>query len=132
MKGLDGAGNWKLSFMEEADTSSLRALEAPAMRLPRMRLTVRRMMIAGSLTALLLPPVLGLVWFLSPEQIRVRAMIDAYRAKAEHHAELERQFSRLSEYSDSSHGVAIRGGRLVHLPIAQRPELVSKYLELAK
>jgi hypothetical protein len=107
-------------------------VEAPAMKLPHARFTMRRMMITGPLTALLLPPVLGLVWFLSPEQVRVRAVIDAYRAKAEHHAEMERKFSRLAEYSDSSHGVAIRSGRLVHLPIAQRPELVPRYLALAK
>src|SRR5262245_34428060 len=102
------------------------------MRWPRLRLTVLRVLIAGLLVALLLPSALGLVWFLSPEQIRVRVQIDAYRAKSERHAELERDFSRLSEYSDDSHGVAIRGGRLVHEPIAQRPEVVRTYLELAK
>jgi hypothetical protein len=31
------------------------------------------------LAALLLPPILGGVWYLSPDQVRVRALIDAYR-----------------------------------------------------
>jgi hypothetical protein len=89
-------------------------------------------MVVGACTVVLLPPVLGLAWLLSPEQIRLRALISAYNAKAGHHAELERKFSRLSEYSDSSHGIAIRGGRSVHFPIRQRSELIAKYLELAQ
>jgi hypothetical protein len=88
--------------------------------------------VAATVLLLLLPPVIGLAWLLSPGQIRVRALINAYHAKAKHHAELERKYSRLSEYSDISHGIAIRGGRSVHIPVGQRPELIPRYLELAK
>src|SRR5437870_4628993 len=99
------------------------------MRLPRLRFRIRRVMVAVAVTALLLPLAAGTVWLLSPEQVRVRSLINAYNAKAQHHAELERRFSRLSESSDSSHGIAIRGGRLVHIPIGQRPELIPGHVE---
>jgi hypothetical protein len=90
------------------------------------------MMGAMAVSVLLLLPVFGLVRLLSPEQVRLRALISAYKAKAEHHAELEREFSRLSQYSDSSHGLGIRAGQRVHIPIRQRPELIPKYRELAR
>jgi hypothetical protein len=89
-------------------------------------------MIAVAVTVPLLLLAAGVVWLLSPEQVRLRSLINAYDAKARHHAGLEREFARLSESSNSSHGIAIRDGRLVHIPIGQRPDLIPKYLELAK
>jgi hypothetical protein len=97
-----------------------------------MRFTVRRLMIAVAITVALLPLAAGVAWLLSPEQARRRALISAYEARAAHHAELERKFARLSKFSDDRYMIAIRGGQLVHIPIAQRPELVPKYLELAQ
>jgi hypothetical protein len=89
-------------------------------------------LVAVAVSVLLLPPVLGLVWLLSHEQIRARAQISGYHTKAEHHAELEQEFSWLAVYSDSSHAIGIRGDQRVDIPIRQRPELIPKYLELAK
>jgi hypothetical protein len=97
-----------------------------------MRLIVRRIVLAVALTLTLLPLAVGILWLLSPQQIRLRALTDSYEAKASHHAELEREFARLSEYSDKSHMIAIRGGQRVHMPLGQRLEQVPKYLELAK
>jgi hypothetical protein len=102
-----------------------------------MRITIRRMKIGSALlavavTAALLPLAAGVVWLQSPDQVRLRALISTYEVKAVHHAERARKFERLSKYSDDSHGIAIRGGQLIHIPNGQDPELVSKYLELAK
>ncbi len=102
------------------------------MWLPPVRLTGRRIVGAATLAAFVLALAAGVAWFLSPEQIRLRALSDAYKAKAEHHAELEAKFSRLSEYSDTSHGTTASGGQRVHFPIRQRPELIPKYVGLAK
>lgn len=102
------------------------------MRLPRLRFTVRRTVGAATLAVFLLALAAGVAWFLSPEQVRLRSAINGFNAKAEHHAVLEREFSRLSEFADRSHAIVNRGGRPVHVPIGQRPELIPKYLELAK
>jgi hypothetical protein len=74
----------------------------------------------------------GVFWLLSPEQVRLGSLINAYNAKAKHHAETEREFARLSEYSNQDRVIAIRGGHRVHLPMGQDPELVPEYVELAK
>jgi hypothetical protein len=69
----------------------------------------------------------GVFWLLSPEQVRLGSLINAYNAynaKAKHHAETEREFARLSEYSNQDRVIAIRGGHRVHLPMGQDPELV--------
>jgi hypothetical protein len=103
-----------------------------AMRPARVPFTVRRTVGALALAAFLLVLVTVVTWFLSPEQVRLRSLINAYRANAERHAELEDRFSHLSEYSERSHGSTTRGGQLVHFPLRQRPELIPKYLELAR
>jgi hypothetical protein len=102
------------------------------MQLRRVRFTVRTMMVAAALAVFLLALAAGVVWSLSPEQVRLRSVINGYNAKAEHHAVLERELSRLSEFADRSHAIVNRGGRPIHVPIGQRPELIPKYLELAK
>jgi hypothetical protein len=102
------------------------------MRPARLPFTARRTVGAVTLAAFLLVLVTVVTWFLSPEPVRLRSLINVYSAKAERHAELEDEFSHLSEYSDRSHGSTIRGGELVHFPLRQRPELIPKYLELAR
>jgi hypothetical protein len=102
------------------------------MRLPSVRFTVRRLMLAVAVTVTVLPFAAGTVWVLSPEQVRLRALIRAYESRAAHHAELENEYGRLSEFSDRSHAIAIRGGELVHIPNGQDPALVPKYVELAR
>jgi hypothetical protein len=97
-----------------------------------VRFTVRRTVSVATLAVPLLALVAGVAWFLSPEQVRLRSLINAYHAKAEHHAALEREFSRLSEFSDRSHAIVGPGGQHLHVPIGQPPELIPKYLELAK
>jgi hypothetical protein len=100
------------------------------MRLPRM--TTRLWMLVVVAAILFLPLFLAIAWFLSPEQVRLRALIDDYNVRAEHHAALEREASRLSEISETSHAIVMRHGHATHAPVAQRPELVPRYLELAK
>ncbi len=102
------------------------------MRLPRVRFTVRRTIGAATLAVFLLALAAGVAWLLSPVKVRLRSLTNAYNVKAEHHAVLEREFSRLSEFADRSHAIVNRGGRPIHVPIGQRPELIPKYLELAK
>ena len=102
------------------------------MRLPRLRLKVRGTVGAAALAVFLLALAAGVAWFLSPEKVRLQSVINGYNAKAEHHAVLEREFSRLSEFADRSHAIVNRRGRPVHVPIGQRSELIPKYLELAK
>jgi hypothetical protein len=104
------------------------------MRLPRERLTVRRMMVGAAVATTLVAYVIGLLWRLSPEQVRLRDLANVYIAKAEHHAELERKFERLCESRDiykSGHMTARRGGQIVHVPFPQRPELAREYRGLA-
>ena len=43
------------------------------MRLPSVRFTVRRLMLAVAVTVTVLPFAAGTVWVLSPEQVRLRA-----------------------------------------------------------
>jgi hypothetical protein len=91
-------------------------------------------MVAVVVTAALTASASALVWWESPRQVRLRRLGSAYEAKAGHHAGLEREFARLSEYQDFSkaHGAAFREGHLVHFPSEQLPALVPKCLELAK
>jgi len=102
------------------------------MRRAGVPFTVRRTVGAATLAVFLLAFAAGVAWFLSPEQVRLRSLINTYNAKAEHHAALECKFSGLSKFSDRSHAIVNRGGRPFHVPIGQRPELIPKYLELAK
>jgi hypothetical protein len=97
-----------------------------------VRCKLRTTMSAAVLTVALLPLSAASFWFWSPQQIRLRGLRGAYLAKAEHHAGLEREFARLSEYQGKSHMIASRGGKRVHIPIGQRPDLVLKYRELTE
>lgn len=102
------------------------------MRRPHMWLALQRTAGVAALAAFLLALTAGVAWFMSPEQVRLRSLINAYNAKAEHHSLLEREFSRLSEFSDRSHAIANRGGHRIHVPAGQRPDLIPKYVEPAK
>jgi hypothetical protein len=79
--------------------------------------------IAAAVAALVLPLVAGVAWLLSPEQLRLRSLINAYIAMAKHHEELEDKFRGLSQFQEFSkaHGSVRRDGRLVHIPVGQRP-----------
>jgi hypothetical protein len=78
------------------------------MRVPRIRYTVRRSVIAMIAAVAVLPFAAGTVWLLSPQQIRLRALINVYEDRAAYHAGLERAFARLAKYSDGSHITAFR------------------------
>jgi hypothetical protein len=118
-------------MMERAIWCRLR-MGFQAMRPQSVRFTVRRLMIAVAVTVTVLPLAAGTVWVLSPEQVRLRALISAYEAKAAHHAELQHAYARMSEFSASSHGIAIREGQLIHIPNGQDAALVPNYVELAR
>jgi hypothetical protein len=92
------------------------------------------MIIAVAVAVPALPLAAGVAWLLSPEQVRLRSLINAYNAKAEHHEELELNFTDLSKFQEFSkaHGSAIRDGQLVHFLVGQRPELIPRYRELSK
>ena len=102
------------------------------MQMPRIRMTVPRLMIAIAVTVSLLPVAAGIVWRQLPEQVRRRALIRDYQARAEYHAERQREFTGLSKFSGEGRMYFIREGGLVHMPTGQRPELVPKYQKLAK
>ncbi len=86
------------------------------------------LVVAGTL----LPVVTVVVWPLSAHQARLRALVNDYSAKTARHAELEREFARLAKFSDTDRGIVIRGGQSICVPVGQRPELVPKYIGLAK
>ena len=112
---------------------SLTALDGfQAMRVPSLRSTVRRLTIAVAVIVTVLPLAAGTIWVLSPEQVRLRGYGRAYQARGAHHAELEYEYARLSKLSDTNHGIALCGGKPVHVPIGQDPALVPKYDELAR
>src|SRR4051794_38903775 len=100
------------------------------MRLAR----VRRATIAMAAIVALVTLPSGIACRQEPEQVRLRRLRSLYVAKAARHAELEHEFEQLSNYQDFSkaHLSAFRGGKLVHLLNPQLPELVPKYIELAK
>ena len=104
------------------------------MRLSRVWFTLRRLRVAVAVTIVLAAFAAGIVWLRNPQQVRLRRLRMAYIAKAEHHAELERNFTQLSKYQDffKSHATVVRGGRLGHMLNPQLPELVPGYVELAK
>jgi hypothetical protein len=56
------------------------------------------MMVAVAVTVTLWPLAAGIVWLLSPQQVRLRALISDYDAKAVHHAELERKFATVQVF----------------------------------
>ncbi len=102
------------------------------MRTPHMRVTVLELMAALLVASTVLPVVAVIVWPLNSQQARLRALISDYNAKAAHHAELEGQCARLAQFSDTDRGIVIRDGQRICVPVGRRPELVPKYLELAK
>jgi len=97
-----------------------------------MRFTVLELMAALVVAGTLLPVVAVIVWPLNSQQARLRALISDYNAKAAHHAGLEGECARLAQFSNTDRGIVIRDGQSVCVPVAQRPELVPKYLQLAK
>ncbi len=65
----------------------------------RVRFTVWGTMAALAVEVTLLPVAAVFAWPPSAQQVRLRALIRDYNAKAVHHAQLERHFSRLAKYS---------------------------------
>lgn len=102
------------------------------MRLPCVRYTVRRLMVAAGVTLLALGA--GIVWLRNPHRVRLAKLRSEYSSKAEFHGALERDFARLTEVQafSKAHGTSIREGRTVHFLVAQRPELVPRYLKLSR
>ena len=71
-----------------------------------------------------------IVWPLNAQQAGLRALIGEYNARATIHLELERKYARLAKFSDSDRAITRRNGKLICIAVAQRPEVMPKYLEL--